>query len=416
MSINRQNAISLYKNSYKIAAIHSKHTALSINMKKHFHQNFRTLAAICLSLFISVASAQAPEKISYQAVVRNSNNSIVSNQAVGIRVSILQGNPNGNAVFVEAHVAATDANGLVSIEIGGGNPVSWSIANINWDNGPFFIKTETDPNGGDNYTIVSTQKLLSVPYALHAKNISTMISTSGDTLFIGNQHMIIPGISAANNNLGVHSCGADSIHNPTLTYGSLTDQDGNIYKTIVIGTQEWMAENLKVAYYRNGDPIPEVTDNVQWEINYSGAYCFMNNDSASSECPYGRLYNWYAAADPRGICPTGWHVPNDAEWTLLENYLGGSAYAGGKLKSTDHQYWAVPNFADNSTGFSAVPSSRRSDAQGFFYPFGGEAYFWTSTETSLYFALNRALSFSQVLVYRFNYSKTNGHSIRCLRD
>jgi len=101
-----------------------------------------------------------------------------------------------------------------------------------------------------------------------------------------------------------HSCGAPKVHNPAKSYGSMTDQQGNVYKTIVIGSQEWMAENLKTSIYRNGEPIENVTDNAQWVGLATGARCYYNNDS-QYECPYGKLYNWYAVADPRNLCPTG---------------------------------------------------------------------------------------------------------------
>ena len=123
-----------------------------------------TLLVLCATLF-----AQAPEKFSYQAVVRNASNALVTNAPVGVRVSILQGSASGNAVYVETHTASTNANGLLTVEIGGGTVQQGSFAGINWANGPFFLKTETDPAGGTNYTVTSTQQLMSVPYALYAE-------------------------------------------------------------------------------------------------------------------------------------------------------------------------------------------------------------------------------------------------------
>ena len=110
-------------------------------------------------------------------------------------------------------------------------------------------------------------------------------------------------------------------------YGSVTDIDGNTYRTIVIGEQEWMAENLMVEHYANGDWIPNVTNDAQWGNLSTGAWCYYNNDP-QFECPYGKLYNWYTVADPRNVCPTGWHVPTDAEYTILTNYLGGAGPVG----------------------------------------------------------------------------------------
>jgi hypothetical protein len=116
------------------------------------------------------------------------------------------------------------------------------------------------------------------------------------------------------------TCGAPNVHNPAKTYGSMTDQQGNVYKTIVIGSQEWMAENLKTSIYRNGEAIANVTDDSQWQVLTTGAWCYYNNDNQFN-CPHGKLYNWYAVADPRNLCPTGWHVPTDGEWNVLIGYL-----------------------------------------------------------------------------------------------
>ncbi len=131
-------------------------------------KNKIVLVIICIICF-SVLNAQVPSKMSYQAVVRNNSNQLVSNQLVGMRISILQGSINGSAVYVETHSPQSNPNGLVSIEIGGGNSVTGSFATINWTNGPYFVKTETDPTGGSSYTISGTSQLLSVPYAMHSK-------------------------------------------------------------------------------------------------------------------------------------------------------------------------------------------------------------------------------------------------------
>ncbi|MFN5208535.1 MAG: FISUMP domain-containing protein, partial [Bacteroidota bacterium] len=186
-----------------------------------------------------------------------------------------------------------------------------------------------------------------------------------------------------------HTCGAGSVHNPTLNYGSMTDQDGNVYNTIVIGTQEWMAENLKASHYRNGDAIPVVADSATWVNTLNGATCFYDNDSAANNCPYGKLYNWYAASDVRNLCPAGWHVPTDAEWTTLTTFLGGENVAGGKMKSTGTQYWLSPNAAaDNSSGFSGLPGGSRNDL-GSYSLNGHFGFLWSSTETNTFDAFTR---------------------------
>ena len=294
----------------------------------------------CLALLAAVGLfAQAPNKMSYQAVVRNSSNSLVVNQAVGMRISLLQGSANGASVYTETQSPTTNTNGLVSIEIGGGTVVSGNFANINWASGPYFIKTETDPTGGTNYSITGTSQLLSVPYALFSNNIKSSVSSTGDTLFIGSQGYIIPSISAANStnsgtqtSLSTATCGARNVLNPASTYVTMTDQDSNVYKTIVIGTHEWMAENLKASHYRNGQAIALVTNNSNWAGLTTGATCWYYNDSATNNCPYGKLYNWYAVADSRHVCPTGWHIPTDAEWNILVEQIDPSADTTKKHK------------------------------------------------------------------------------------
>jgi hypothetical protein len=140
---------------------------------------FITCAAMLLAVFVF---AQSPNKMSYQAVIRNNSNALITNQAVGMRVSIIQGNSSGTAVYVETHTPTTNANGLASIEIGGGLVVSGTFSTINWANGPYFVQTETDPAGGTSYSIAGTSQLLSVPYALHAKNTDSW-SVNADTIY-----------------------------------------------------------------------------------------------------------------------------------------------------------------------------------------------------------------------------------------
>jgi uncharacterized protein (TIGR02145 family) len=388
------------------------------------------LALLLINLIALTTFAQAPQKFSYQSVIRNAGNQLVANQNVGIKISILQGSAAGSAVYAETHSPLTNANGLATLEIGGGTVLSGNFANINWVNGPYFVKTETDVNAGSNYTITSTTQLLSVPYALYSNTVSSSVSQTGDTLFIGSQAYVIPGISAANNGGGgqtgitAHSCGASSVHNPAKTYGTMTDQQGNVYKTIVIGSQEWMAENLKTSIYRNGNAIANVTDGVQWNNLTTGAWCHYENDS-QYDCPYGKLYNWYAVVDPRNVCPTGWHVPTDEEWSTLINYLdpdanGGinsSNVAGGKMKSTGTQYWQVSNTdATNESGFSGLPAGGRGPFDGTFGSLGYYVNWWSSTEAGSTDAYVRRLSYDFGDAYRSFSRKDYGISVRCLRD
>jgi uncharacterized protein (TIGR02145 family) len=389
-------------------------------------KNFLTLILINSIAFIALA--QSPQKFAYQSVIRNAGNQLVANQNVGIKISILQGNATGSAVYAETHSPLTNANGLATLEIGGGAVLSGNFATINWANGPFFVKTEIDLNGGSNYTITNTSQLLSVPYALYANTTSSSVSSSGDTLFIGNAAYIVPGISAANNSGGgqtgitAHSCGSTNVHNPAKTYGTMTDQEGNVYKTIVIGSQEWMAENLKTNIYRNGDAIAIINDDLQW-LNLTTGACSSIYNISNYDCPYGKLYNWYAVADPRNVCPNGWHVPTDTEWSILINYLdpnaaGGDNFntSGGKMKNASLQSWFAPNQdATNECGFSGLPAGVRNST-GSFTGTGNIGFWWSSTEVNADDSWDRVLDCTSGVAYRYYGTKRLGFSVRCLKD
>ena len=209
--------------------------------------------------------------------------------------------------------------------------------------------------------------------------------------------------------------------------GTVADYDGNVYQTIKIGDQWWMAENLKVTHYQNGDPIDHVTDGTEWSNLTTGAYCEHSNDPTNAET-YGRLYNWYAVDDSRSIAPEGWHVPTDEEWKQLEMYLGMSqAQAddtgwrgtdeGGKLKDTT-LLWNQPNAgATNESGFSALPGGCRVDYNGTFSSIGVTALFWSSTGAGSSNAWYRDLNHDSSQVWRTSAArKHDGHSVRCVRD
>jgi uncharacterized protein (TIGR02145 family) len=523
--------------------------------------NFSAMLILTLAnlLINSSIHAQAPQKMSYQAVIRNSSNTLVTNQEIGMRISILQGSASGTAVYVETQKPTSNTSGLVSIEIGGGTIVSGIFSAIDWANGPYFIKTESDPKGGKNYNIVATSQLLSVPYALYAERSGTpgpkgdkgdkgdtglqgpkgdkgepgaqgiqgpigltgakgetgaqglpgkdgidgkngldgkegiqgpkgdkgeagvqgiqgpigltgakgetgaqglpgkdgidgkngldgkegiqgpkgdkgdtgaqgpkgdpgssnqqlSVSATGDTLRLQNGgFVIIPGISVANRPMIVVTPG-----------NGVSDADGNTYSSIILNGQEWMAENLRTTTYANGDPIPNVTDNTQWQNLTIGAWAHYNNDS-QYENPYGKLYNRYSVNDSRNVCPTGWHVPSDAEWSIFINYLDPNAdggnnnpysnglrnTAGGKMKSTGTQYWLPLNQdATNESGFSGLPGGYRFS--GYFDHIGKHGIFWGSKEDAAYSIL---LDDGTGDVYSgYDDDKTNGYSVRCLRD
>lgn len=259
------------------------------------------------------------------------------------------------------------------------NPVSWY-----WDFGDGDNSTEQNPvhtyNKVGSYTV-----------------LLTVTNDAGSDIEIKNSHIKVTGAT-----------------------GTLTDIDGNVYQTIEIGTQTWMAENLKVTHYRNGNAIPNVTYYDDWWKGTTGAYCWYDNIFAWKKF-YGALYNWYAVTDTSGLCPAGWHIPTDEEWTILTDYLGGDILAGGKMKSTRkepdvHPKWDSPNIgATNESGFSGLPGGYR-DRDGSFRGIGARGYFWSPKEGSSYPAWYRSLDYSYSNLTRNEGSKWEGFSVRCLRD
>jgi len=199
------------------------------------------------------------------------------------------------------------------------------------------------------------------------------------------------------------------------------DIDGNVYSTVTIGTQVWTAENLKVTHYRNEDAITnETTDDAAWKALSTEAYCAYNNDASNESDTYGYLYNWYAVSDVRNIAPVGWHVPTDAEWTILTNYLGGESVAADKMKETGTNRWETSlNPAvihTNESGFTALPGGDRYDGTGEFRKLGLGAYFWSSTSSGAINAWFRSLSYTTSSVnrnYRYYFS---GFSVRLVKD
>ena len=497
----------------------------------------RLFTCLIAFMLISGAFAQSPEKMSFQAVVRNSSNQLVTNHTVGMRISILQSTVTGTAVYVETQNPTSNANGLVTVEIGGGTVVSGTFASINWANGPYFIKTETDPTGGTNYSISGTSQLLSVPYALMSKSAENgfasvyaqtekrpILDESGNIsigepfngswwlspkLNVNGSVNVLPGgsnccallaldastlsggqpyIIASLGDQSGEGAGKFLIRNDGYTslfimdnvgrvgigninpaykldvsgdinftgsllkegspfggdYNALTnkpdltlyakknmenqnitnladpvnlqdaatkayvyklkeaiynelllaglnavvfDHNGNAYKTIRIGSQVWMAENLKTTEYNDGTSIPLVMNNSAWSALTTAGRCYHNNDSLTYKKPYGALYNWYAVNTGK-LCPTGWHVPTDGELHTLVLMLDADAVfvlgqesliAGGKLKETGTTHWYSPNEgATNESGFTALPGGLRR-TNGEFDLFSSHGYVWSFT-------------------------------------
>ena len=211
---------------------------------------------------------------------------------------------------------------------------------------------------------------------------------------------------------------------------TVKDIDGNVYQTIQIGNQVWMAENLKVTHYRNGTLIPNLTSRKDWVSTSSGAYCVYNNNDSNEVETYGALYNWYAVVDSNYIAPEGWHVPTDEEWKELGIFLGMSqdeADAGGwrgtnegsKLAGNS-DLWNSGKLENESTidssGFTALPGGYRHSNYGDYFKMGVSGYFWTTTTTNGNEAWYHNLYYDNAGITRSYFNKNYGFSVRCVRD
>jgi uncharacterized protein (TIGR02145 family) len=216
---------------------------------------------------------------------------------------------------------------------------------------------------------------------------------------------------------GVQQGESGLIFNPDLNYGTLTDIEGNSYKVIQIGSQVWMAENLRTTKYNDGTAIPLVTDNSSWSYRTRPAYCWYDNDKNKNAAAYGALYNWFTV-ETEMLCPTGWHVPTDVEWSQLATNLGSEHIAGSQMKETGYDHWNIPNTgAINVSGFTGVPGGIRRADEGTFQHLGYHGSWWTSTAYSgREDAWHRYLDFdNEALGLACNRHKF-GYSVRCLRD
>ena len=331
--------------------------------------------------------AQAPQSFKYQAVARDANGAVIVNSPIGLQFSIKAGNASGNTVYSETFTANSNATGVFNVNIGQGIVESGNFAIIDWGNDSYFLKVAMDITGGSSYVEMGTTQLLSVPYSLYTASI--YVHYSNDTLYIGDQYVIIDGGGGP-------------------PAGTVTDYDGNVYETVVIRTQTWMKENLRSQHYADGSAI-------------DGVYAYDDNESNVTD--YGRLYTWNAvmklskklSGRAQGICPDGWHVPSKAEAETLQDFLGGHMEAGGKMKETGFTYWENPNTgATNESGFSSRGAGQRGQT-GNYTNLMRSFNIWTSTDngekayhmSNLYNSDNTAFQL---------HIKTIGWSVRCLKD
>ncbi len=391
--------------------------------------------------------AQAPEGFNYQAVIRDSQGNVLPGQQVGLQVGIVAGAPDGDVIYKEIFTPVTSEIGLVHIVIGHGSALIGDFSAVPWGDGPLFVRLSVDAEGGTDYLEMGTSQLLSVPYALHAETSADAFSGDYDELVnlpdldafisfpspqqgdmlvydgsgwqaipIGEEGQLLTMVEGMPQWLGMDDA------------GTVTDIDGNVYAVIEMNEMEWMAENLRVTHYNNGDPIPNVTDPGDWSQLSTGAYVVYANDGSHADT-FGKLYNWYAVDDDRGLCPAGWRVPADDEFEDLRLYLDPSAVgndnnAGGKLKATgtlgdNGGLWTPPNTAAiDAYGFSALPGGGRFQGGGF-AGMHDLAWFWSATPTPSD-VLQRAwiwyMSYNTDTFYRNNYHRREGYAVRCVRE
>ena len=206
-----------------------------------------------------------------------------------------------------------------------------------------------------------------------------------------------------------------SLSIPFTGHSQVKDIDGNVYKTIAIGNQKWMAENLKTTKYNDGTEIPLITDNAAWGLLTTPGCCWYSNDGNANKKTYGVLYNWYTVSSKK-LCPQGWHVPSDEELTALTANLGGEKVAGGKMKEAGITHWEKPNTGvTNESGFTALPGGYRNN-KGAFANFGFFGFWWSSTEYVPTAAWCRSLSCGSNDILRIFSLKKNGYSVRCIKD
>lgn len=195
---------------------------------------------------------------------------------------------------------------------------------------------------------------------------------------------------------------------------TVTDADNNVYHTVTIGSQVWTVENLRTTSYNDGSPVTMVSDNAAWTGLTTGAYCWYNNDEASFKGTYGALYNWYAVNSGK-LAPAGWHVPTQGDWQILIAFLGGDSVAGGRMKASGSSLWNSPNTgADNSSGFSAVPSGSHY-MNGSYYLLGKYGWYWSSTESNADEAWHVYMQYNSGAITGKAGSKKDGFSVRLIK-
>jgi len=410
-------------------------------------------AILCLAIAsLTQLQAQAPQGFNYQATVRNSSGDLIVNTNVYFKFNVIQGSQTAVPIFTETHYVPTDDLGQVNLVIGQGTASTGVFSEIDWSLGSYYLGIELDT--GNGYVAMGTTQLLSVPYALYAANSGNSTPTTP------NLETVLAENNSANNqqikDLQDPTQAQDAVTKAYIdalianlqsqiddldtdnSSGTVTDIDGNTYDYLTYGDQVWTVENAEMVTYRDGTEIPQVTDNTEWQNLTTGAWAYYDNDPTKP-----RLYNWYAVAgihdtDPntpnKEFAPEGWHVPTDAEWTTLEEYLIASGYnydgtttenkiakamASTTGWGTSTNTGAIGNdqSLNNSSDFNAFPEGNRYNDGSFYNEDEGLlAIFWSSTEDFANSAWYHYLFINYIFINNSLDNKQSGFSVRFVRD
>jgi uncharacterized protein (TIGR02145 family) len=436
-----------------------------MNMGKRIQKYLMILAIVLICQFIIPPGyTQVPDKMNYQLTIRNTRKELVINKYVSVRIQIKQGTQFGPAVYVETHIALSNSDGLVTLEIGAGTLVLGSFADIDWTKGPYFLQTETDLYGSDQYNVAGVMQLISVPYALYASSADSIRGgiAEADPVFnsslsggisstdtakwnskLSNEYQSLDEVLIQNNDargLQIKNLEIPIRENDIATRAyvdslemkvndleevlvkagayNVKDIEGNLYHAVKIGKQIWMAENLRTTKFNDGLKIPyaQITGSV---YPHSPAFFWLQNDSAKNAPVYGPLYNFYVVETGK-LCPSGWHIPDKSEWNMLSTELGGFSVAGGKMKEAGTEHWISPNAgATNESGFTSLPGGWldgfHSHGGGGFEMAGYSSNWWSNSTNSGYYAIGFSDSYYDRELHSRQVTKEMAMSVRCVR-
>ncbi|WP_441900717.1 fibrobacter succinogenes major paralogous domain-containing protein [Pedobacter psychrotolerans] len=270
-------------------------------------------------------------------------------------------------------------------------------------------KKVTDPP----FILTSLKSNSNGEITFRSNNAAVAVVTGSLITIKGAGKAIITAYQAQSGIYSAYSISADLFVTDAVIAETLTDVDGNVYKTVKLGNQTWMMENLRTAHYRDKTPIQNVIGNSDWSTQSSGAYCTYNNNPELGKT-YGFLYNWYAVNNNHQLAPQGWHIPTNAEWNVLYDYIGGDRYSGSKIQESGVSHWIDDTGASNSTKFTGLPGGKRN-GNGTYENLSYNAYWWTTTTNSTGTAQYYNLYVKGYIEVAESF-KNLGYSIRCIKD